>query len=289
MQNNNSTLNEHEKAINRVIEYINGHLFEMPGIQELAEVANISGFYFHRIFKAIIGENIGEFINRLRMENIAFQIQMKEKSLSEIAFETGYASKHALSRAFKNHFGMPPSIYRSHPKNIHPFFGKEKRPDLNLQPEIKDIETKNIVYIRIIDVYGAEESFTNAWRKLGKYATDNKLVNESTEFLGLSFDDPAITPPAKCRFYACFTLSGEIKPDGTFGVRKINGGRYAVFTHKGSYYTLKDTYYNIYVNWLPQSLWKLRGSLSFEKYLNSPTSVKEVELLTEIFVPIARK
>ena len=283
-----TTLNEHEKAVNRVIDYINGHLYEMPGMVELSEIANISGFYLHRIFKAIIGENIGEFINRLRMEDVALRLQMGSESLSDIAFKTGYATKHALSRAFKNHFGISPSVYRNNPKNIHPFFGCEKRTAQELIPEIRHIEIKEIVYIRIIDVYGAHESFVNAWKKLGEFASRKKLTDKSTEFIGLSFDDPSITPPSRCRFYACFTPNQKVEPEGPFGVRRINGGTYAVFTHKGAYYKLKDTYYNIYVNWMSKAEYKLKGSLSFEKYLNSPTNVKEEDLLTEIYVPISK-
>ncbi len=75
-----STQNDYEKAVNKVIDYINHHLFETPGIQTLAEVANISGFHFHRIFKVIIGENIGEYINRIRLEYIAERLQMSNRS-----------------------------------------------------------------------------------------------------------------------------------------------------------------------------------------------------------------
>ncbi|MFR0677748.1 helix-turn-helix domain-containing protein [Dysgonomonas mossii] len=66
-----TTQSEYDKAVNNVVDYINGHLFEVPDIKRLSEIANISEYHFHRIFKAIIGENIGEYINRLRLEYIA--------------------------------------------------------------------------------------------------------------------------------------------------------------------------------------------------------------------------
>lgn len=60
-----STHNEYEKAVNRVIDYINRHLFDNPDLNRLSGIANIPEFHFHRIFKTIIGENIGEYIYRL--------------------------------------------------------------------------------------------------------------------------------------------------------------------------------------------------------------------------------
>ena len=281
-----TTQSEYQKAVNRVIDYIDQHLYEMPDIRTLGEVANISGFHFHRIFKVIIGENIGEYILRLRMEDIALRLLMSDDTLENIAYTTGYASKQALSRAFRKHHSVSPSHYRKQAKNLHPFFGDEEREYIAFHPESRIIASKEIVYIRIIDIYGAEQSYGEAWRKIGKYAAGNNLIDSSTEFIGLSFDDPAITSPSQCRFYAAFTPCREVVPEGEFGVRTIRGGRYLVFTHRGPYHKLKDAYYNIYVRWLPQNNIRIKGSMSFEKYLNSPSVVDEKDLLTEIYVPI---
>jgi len=284
-----ATYREYEKAINKVVEYINTHLYNVPTTRELAGIANISAFHLHRIFKSIIGENIGEFINRLRLEDVALRLLTKKSTLEDIALSTGYGTKHALSRAFKNHFGVSPSIYRTQSKNLYPFFLSQQETILNLVPVIKKISPKTIVYIRIINVYGAEESFREGWRKLGQFAKEKGVINSDVEFIGLSFDDPTITKPARCRFYACFTPSKPVDPEGPFGVRDIPGGYYAVFLHKGAYCKLKDTYYYIYIYWASQTEYNIKGSLSFEKYLNSPSSVDEENLLTEIYIPITKK
>jgi len=283
-----STQNDYEKAVNRVIDYINHHLFEMPSIKTLAEVANISGFHFHRIFKMIIGENIGEYINRIRLEYIAERLQMSNRNIEDIASTTGYGNKHALSKAFKKYFGLSPSAFRKQEKDPFNFFGKDERKTMELAPEIKKIDSKKIVYIRIIDWYGAPESYRVAWKRLGQFARQNKLVNKNTEFIGLSFDNPTITPPKNCRFYACFTTENEVQPFGPFGVQRIEGGLYAIFTLKGSYSQLLDMYYNIYMKWLPESGYKLRKGCGFEKYLNNPDHVEEKDILTEIYVPVKK-
>lgn len=283
-----TTRDEYEKAVNRVIEYINKHLYDTPGIKELSDIAGISGFHFHRIFKVIVGENTGEYINRLRLENIAQRLRMTKETIEEIALRTGYGTKHALSKAFKKHFGIAPSVYRRLPQNVS-LLVRDIKPEVPpLEPAIIHREARKIAYIRIIDWYGSPDSYRAAWKKLGQYAKKNSLVNEDTEYIGLSFDDPTITLPQKCRFYAAFTVDKEIKAEGAIGVRKLEGGLYAVFTLKGAYSGLIDLYFNIYINWLPSNGYKLRNTITFEKYLNSPGQVGEEELLTEICLPIQK-
>lgn len=280
------TREEYERRVNLVIDYINAHLYEKPDLKVLTIIAGLSEFHLHRIFKFIVGENIGEFVLRIRLEDVAQCLRMTTKTLDDIAFEKGYASKSALSLAFKKYFGTSPSAYRKAPQDAT-FFDKRKNAEpTKLEPAIRHVAQKNLIYIRVIDCYGSPKSYANAWRQLGKYARDHDLVSSDVEFIGLSFDDPTITDPKQCRFYACFTCDEKIKPSGKFGQLTIDEGLYAVFLMKGSYRGFLDFYFNIYMNWLPSSKYTLRKMYAFEKYLNSPTSVKTEDLLTEIYVPI---
>lgn len=284
-----STRDDYEKAVNKAVDYINAHLFDSPNVKQLSEIAGISEFHFHRIFKTIIGENIGEFTLRLRLEDIAQRLRMTNHNLATIAEQTGYGTKYALSKAFKKHFGISPSAYKIAPQNTVFFERKDERKLVELHPILKNIDSKRVAYVRIVDWYGSPESYARAWKKLGKFGIKHNLITRNTEYIGLSFDDPTITPPDSCRFYACFTCAQEIKPDGAIGIHTIGGGLYAVFTLKGAYSGLLDLYFNIYINWLPASKYSLRKMIAFEKYLNTPGQVPDDELLTEIYVPIKLK
>lgn len=282
------TRSEYEKRINLVIDHINTHLYDNPDLKQLAEIAQLSEFHLHRIFRLIVGENIGEFTLRLRMEDVAQSLRMTNKILEELAFEKGYANKSVLSRAFKKHFGVSPSLYRKQPQNTSFFSEAEKDQIEVLNPDFRMLEKKHLVYNRIIDVYGSNDSYGRAWRELGEYAYKYKLVDNDTEFIGIGFDDPTITSPDNCRFYACFTTKEPVKPYGKFGYLSIDRGLFAVFILEGSYSGLLDLYFNIYIYWLPSSGYRLRKMYAFEKYLNSPSEVAEEELLTEIYVPIEK-
>ena len=281
------TNNEYHKAINQSVDYINGHLNEAIDLKKIAEIANISEFHFHRIFKAYIGETVGAYISRLRLENAAQKLQITNFTLTEIAERTGYQSQYSLSKAFKKHFGVTPSAF----KNIQTYFSsqlsKTEHQPLKLHPTIVNlIENKNLVYIRIIAKYGSELDYRTAWKKLWQYSKQKNIVNENSEFIGLSFDDPNITSNEQCRFYACISTEKPLKPEGEFGLQTIEKGKFAVFTHKGAYSGLNRLYQSIYMDWLPGTNKKLRHSMPFEKYLNNPDKEKESDLLTEVYIPI---
>lgn len=280
------THNEYHKQINKVVDYINFNLTKSIDLKSLADIANISEFHFHRIFKAFIGEPLGAYLTRLRLESAAQKLRTTKFNLEQIAEKTGYQSQHSLSKAFKKHFGITPTAFR----NIETFWGSKHKKEetilLDIEPIIKELDKKEFVYIRIISKYGSDEEYALGWKKIWDFAKQNSILDFSNEYLGLSFDDPNITKENKCRFYACITTNKKIKPSGEFGISFIEKGKYAIFTLKGDYSGLQKLYNYIYCNWLPNCPYKLRNTMPFEKYLNNPDKVKKEELLTEIYIPI---
>jgi AraC-like DNA-binding protein len=56
------------EAGDRVVDHIHEHLAEALSLETLARVAAFSPFLFHRVFRAITGETLFTFIQRLRLE-----------------------------------------------------------------------------------------------------------------------------------------------------------------------------------------------------------------------------
>ncbi|QIK56303.1 AraC family transcriptional regulator [Dysgonomonas sp. HDW5B] len=278
-----NTQKEYHKSINKVLDYINEHLNEKPDLATLSQIANVSPFHFHRIFKAIIGENLGEYVQRLRLEYIAGKLKTTDLSLNILAEKTGYNSEQALSKAFKKHFGTPPSMYKLVSTETRDYSQNQ------LSPQICEIAPKNIIYIRVIAPYGTKEVYDKAWSELNHFAADNDLLQEPNEWLGISLDDPNTTETNKCRFYACLTIDKPIAPTGKIGCKNIKGGLYAIFTHIGSYSGLNEYYKNIWFGWLPSSGYRLRQATFFEKYVSDPDKVKAEDTVTEIYIPVSLK
>ncbi|MBW2277899.1 MAG: helix-turn-helix transcriptional regulator, partial [Deltaproteobacteria bacterium] len=104
---------EYVARINRVIDYIETHIEEELRLETLAVVACFSSFHFHRIFSAMMGEPLGQFIQRVRLERAANQLLGNpKKSITEIALDSGFSGSATFARAFKEGFGMSASEWR---------------------------------------------------------------------------------------------------------------------------------------------------------------------------------
>ncbi len=109
-----STKTEYIARINRVIDYIEKNVDEDLSLEILAGVACFSSFHFHRIFKAIIGETLNQFINRIRVEKSAAQLMSNpNKTITDIAFDCGFSGSASFARSFKQYFKMSASQWRS--------------------------------------------------------------------------------------------------------------------------------------------------------------------------------
>ena len=281
------THQEYFKAINRAVDFINEHMNEPINLYDLAGVAHISGFHFHRIFKAMLGESPGEYIQRLRLEKAMFKLQTTRQTMLEIAEQTGYQSPHALSKAFKKRFGISPSVYRA--QSSHWSVPVETPVFIRIEPEIRVIKPKQVITVKVVNPFVNTGAFIHAWKKLIRFAGVNGIPDNEHEYFSLSRDISTITRPDLYRSYACVTTNPDIKPKGEFGKQTIDGGLYAVFTYKGAYRNLERLYCFIYRNWIPNSPYELRDIAFFEKFLNSPDVVTQDDLLTEVYIPVMDK
>lgn len=103
---------------------------------------------------------------------------------------------------------------------------------------------------------------------------------------GLYKDDPAKTPQEQLRSAAAVLIpDGAAIPAGLVEER-VDGGRYASFTHVGSYEQLGNAWMRLKRELLPAGGYVLRDATSYEFYLNDPGQVPASDLRTEICVPI---
>ncbi len=105
---------EYLNRINRVIDYIQNNLDKNLSLIELSKVSNFSQYHFHRIFSSLVGETLYSFIQRLKIEKAASQlIYSPKKSITEIAFDSGFASSASFAKLFKASYGMSASKWRN--------------------------------------------------------------------------------------------------------------------------------------------------------------------------------
>src|SRR5215467_8764141 len=93
---------EYSNRMHRVLEHIDRHLEEPLELDALAGVANFSAFHFHRLFSAWMGETLGEYVRRRRLEIAALRlVSQPNTSVLRVALSVGFGSAEAFARAFK--------------------------------------------------------------------------------------------------------------------------------------------------------------------------------------------
>ncbi len=105
-------------AMQRLIDWIDAHAVENPGLAEMSKQIGYSPYYCSEQFHRIAGITIKEYMARRRLSMAAMAIRDTDLPLIEIALDYGFSSQSALTRAFVNAFGCTPAAYRRNPAPI---------------------------------------------------------------------------------------------------------------------------------------------------------------------------
>jgi AraC family transcriptional regulator len=276
------TKDDYIQSVYKVIFYIEQNYAYDLTLEELSKVASFSKYHFHRVFKSIIGENLGDYIRRVRLSSATLKFKT-DKKITQIAQESGYETNASFSKAFKNHFGITPKEFSLN--------AKKKKGLKMLEPKIVELKPIEVLYVRKEGAY--DKSAKEAWEVLMSFAYKNKikykknLMGKDAMMFGIGHDNPNVINEEKLRYDACISWDDKtVQPEGEISTKVIDGGKYAMFLHKGAYENLKSTYDKI-GDWIVESGVEVRDLPMFEKYLNrDPRRTKPENLKTEIYVPI---
>lgn len=98
--------------IQKTIDYIENNLHENIKLEEIAKVAGYSISHFYRVFGALVGCSVKEYIRKRKLSNAMYDLVTSKHNITEIAFEYGYESHEAFTRTFKLAYGESPSSFR---------------------------------------------------------------------------------------------------------------------------------------------------------------------------------
>ena len=97
------------EGLQRSIDYIERHLTDEPDMEEIAGQAALSPFYYQRIFGALCGMTVGEYIRARRMSQAAQELARTNAKVIDTALRYGYDSPDSFTRAFLRFHGVSPS------------------------------------------------------------------------------------------------------------------------------------------------------------------------------------
>lgn len=273
------------ERLNVITTFIDRNLDQKLNLDELARLSHFSPFHFHKITRALLGESIGSYVLRIRLEKAAQLLRYSQDAIAQIAYGIGYETPASFSKQFKNHFGVSPSQYRQGTATTLKKTTPMKKPLDIKKAKILNLEEKQVIYTKLQGSY-AQLDFSGAWKKLWSVVKGQQLFTAGIEHIGISHDDPNLTEPDKIRYDACLVLHKEARPEGEVGVKTLAGGNFAMFHYTGSYSRLDEVYDHIFNDWLLHSSYELRDEPVREKYRNNPERTVESKLKTEIYLPI---
>ena len=313
---------EYTSRINRVIDYVEANLERELSLENLASVAGFSRFHFHRIFRAMVGETLNSFIQRVRLEKAARLLENPKKSVTEIAFDCGFSGSATFARAFKEMYNMNASQWRvegraqdrknrkTKSKNGQTISKDRKDWEISscyiddqthnltwriemknkeqIRVEVKEMPEFNVAYVRHIGPYkGNSDLFESLFSKLMTWAGPRGLLRfPETKVLSVYHDDPKITDEDKLRTSACITIPKDTPVDGEIGKMTIPGGKFAVASFEILSEEFEAAWDMLMGGWMPESGYQPDDRLCYELSRNNPKEHPEGKHVVDICVPV---
>ena len=107
-----STAAFHVQAVEQAIQTMHSHFHEALSLEDLADAACLSPYYFNRVFRRIIGIPPVEFLAALRLQKARHLLLTTSLSVTDICFDVGYTSTGTFTTRFTQQAGLSPRLLR---------------------------------------------------------------------------------------------------------------------------------------------------------------------------------
>lgn len=295
-------MNYYER-IQKSIDYIESNLENKIEINLAAHAAYMSLSNFYRMFFALAGYSVKEYIRFRRINLAAAELKDNNAGLIDIAIKFDFESGDSFSRAFKRATGLLPSEYRKQNKIVFIFeridiMDKyfdiqdkdllEKYPDIKVLKELEPMKTAYYCY------YGKEPE-NHAFAVIADWLKKNNLnINEQKlRIFGYNNPSPSSPDQEEYGYEVCVTLRDSMTVNDNKVKEKIlEGGLYAVTNIKrgenGDIGTEIIKAWNRFKNWISDSKYIYGSHQWLEEHLGFDDDSNHVGGI-DLYMPIARK
>lgn len=263
------------KRILKAIDEIEKDLGAEIRLQQLASTAGVSRYHFCRLFQSICGWTVMGYVRARRLTEAARRLHFTNDPLIEIAFDAGFGSQQAFTRAFSEFFRTSPgSVRKGTIVGLERLVHRVTADTLAFLQE-QDMMEPNFVERDAFAVVGMRGSFMKddtdeipaLWERV-QNRWDDLIPIMTDAGIGACVADRSNAGT----FDYIAGVATEIDADPPEGMEKlvIAPQTYAVFTHKISQpninVDIKPTISHIFGTWFPNSGYSLARSPDFEYY-----------------------
>ena len=273
------------------IDFIEQNLLDVLNIEEVAKKAALSPFYYQRIFGALCGMTVGEYIRARRMTMAAQELASYKNKVIDIAVKYGYDSPDSFAKAFQCFHGITPTQARepgAHLRSFAPLHIKITLEGGNML-DYRIVEKAPFTIVGIKRRFNSETSYQEIPKYWSEWMSDMKGLkgmfgvctdmdgDVSLDMVGKDFD----------YWIADLYTPWEDIPEGC-GTYQIPGGLWAQFMCKGPMPdSLQKVNTQIWSEWLPSLQgYTLAGNYSLEFYM--PPAEDPAYTISYIWIPLKK-
>lgn len=270
--------------IQNALAYIEENLTGDLNVRDIAKQAFLSPFYFQRIFGAMCGISVGEYIRCRRLTLAGEELVGTDAKIIDIAAKYGYDSPDSFNRAFQRFHGIVPSAARKAGARLVSFAPVKIKQTLEglHRMEYRIVEKPQFTVMGVSRKFRPETSY----QQIPEYWTE---MFGQPDFplmgvYGICIDDNGADGEFEYWIADNYIPWKEI-PAGCSSM-VIPGGTWAVFPC--SMKTLQDTNTRMWQDWLPGCReYKLSGSFNLEVY-GPPCEEDPGETYVELWLPVEK-
>ncbi|GAA4688462.1 AraC family transcriptional regulator [Streptomyces youssoufiensis] len=281
--------------LNQALEHIEAHLDQRIEMADLARIAVTSEYHFRRLFSALAGMPLSEYVRRRRLTVAGAEVLAGERTLLEVAVRYGYGSGEAFARAFRAVHGVGPGEAR-----------RDGSP-LCSQPRISfrlTVEGSSSMRYRVVE----KERFHVVGRKarvplvhegvnpaIAQFirGIDQETLGRITALsdqeprgvVGVSHNlDPSRAEGTELDYYHAAVTGADAPAD--LDVLEVPAGTWAVFDSEGPFpLTLQHLWRDVFTQWFPSNPYQSRpGPEILRTHLSEDGTRAEAEL----WIPVER-
>jgi AraC family transcriptional regulator len=280
------------ERIQRSIDYIEDHLTAPMRLEEVAQQACFSLSHYYRMFHALTGHTVKDYIRKRRLSEAAMRLFSSDDKIIDICFDYQFEYQESFTRAFKNAYGLSPATYRQTglPETLLPRLNLIEEyfinPDMTIpDPKIKvlkKLSPMRVAYYRAISKTPERDAIDT----LLAWADKKGLLIQSSPYRLFGFDNPPPGPENPVYGYEIWmTVSPKVKPSGKIKIKKFPGGHYAV---TGTTVAGIQQAWRHFMAWLKISKYTEGTHQCLEEHL-SPAGTPEESTQIDLYLPLSPK
>jgi AraC family transcriptional regulator len=279
--------------LNQAMEHIERHLDQPIDAAELARIAATSEYHLRRMFSALAGLPLSEYIRRRRLTVAGAEVLAGDERLLEIAVRYGYGSGEAFARAFRALHGVGPGEARrtgaalvSQPRLT---FRLTVEGSISMRYRVVDSPAFTVVGFkaRVPLVHlGPNQAIIDFVRSLGPQnleRLEELSDREPRGIIAVCDDlDPSRAEGTELDYYHGVVTSAPA-PEGTT-VLPVPAGTWAVFTTSGpAPQAIQEMWRDVFTEWFPSNPYRSRSGPELLRTRMSPDG-READ--AELWLPV---